>query len=298
MRKEQIKFMKEFFKKILYYFVTPLSDKNTLKLALPLRTGEKLDLKDPKSFNQKLQWYKLYYRDPLMTKCADKYSVREFIESKGYGHLLTKLYGVYNNASEINFDELPNSFVLKTTNAMGTNIIVKDKSTINKDEIKDELDQWLNRKPLQLWFGREWAYQNIDPVIICEEFIDSNGQGLVDYKFHCFNSEPKVIQVSSDRETDLKVDYFDLDWQPLEVKQKYPNKGDALPEPPKLQEMKEIAKELSSEFPYVRVDLYNINEKIIFGELTFYSSAGFTKYKPKEFNYYLGSLFELPNKKV
>lgn len=290
--------MKEFFKKILSYAFYPLNDKTALRIAFPIRTGEKLELSNPKTFNQKLQWYKLFYRDPLMIQCADKYAVREYIESKGYEDLLTELYGSYDNAEQIDFDNLPKSFVLKTTNAMGTNILVKDKSLINEKEVKKELNKWLKKKPLQIWFGREWAYEKIKPRIICEEFIDAKGNDLIDYKIHCFNSTPQVIQVSIDRETDLRVNYFDTKWNPIEAQQKYPNKEGEVKKPKKFDEMLEIASDLSKEFPYVRVDLYNIEEKIIFGELTFYSSAGFSKFKPKEFNNYMGNFFKLPVKKM
>ena len=288
--------VKEVLKNILYYFYKPLPDKLALKLAFPLRAGEKLELDNPKTFNQKLQWYKLFYRDPLMVQCADKYSVREYIKNKGYEHLLVPLYGAYENADEINFSELPNSFVLKTTNAMGTNIIVKDKSKINEDNIKKELNKWLKKTPLQIWFGREWAYEQIKPRIICEEFIDSNGEDLIDYKFHCFNGTPEVIQVSMERETNLKVNYYDTEWNSIKARQNYPNKTGIVEAPPKLKEMLKIAAEFAEDFPYVRVDFYNIKEKIIFGELTFYSSAGFSKFSPNDLNQYMGELFTLPTK--
>lgn len=290
--------VKEYFKNGLFYLFAPLPDKVALKLAFPLRTGEKLDLEDPKTFNQKLQWYKLFYRDPLMAKCADKYSVREYIKSKGYEHLLTDLYGVYDKAEDIKFDTLPNRFVLKTTNAMGTNLIVKDKTKLNKEETKKLLNNWLKKKPLQIWFGREWAYEKIKPRIICEEFIDSEGKDLIDYKFHCFNGNPEIIQVSMDRETDLKVNYYDTDWNMIDARQHYPNKdNDLVDKPSGLTEMIQIAGDLSKDFPYVRADFYNIHKKIIFGELTFYSSAGYSKYKPNDLNMHMGKLFKLPSKK-
>lgn len=290
--------MKEMLKKILYILFLPLSDKMALRIAFPMRTGEKLDLEKPKTYNQKLQWYKLFYRDPLMIQGADKYRVRDYIQKKGYGHLLNELYGVYGNAKDIDFSTLPNEFVLKTTNAMGTNILIPDKTKVSENEVKKQLNQWLKKKPLQIWFGREWAYEKIKPQIICEEYIDSRGFDLTDYKIHCFNGEPEVIQVSLDRESDLRVNYFDKSWSPIEARQTYPNKKGVINKPQEFDQMLDIARELSKDFPYVRVDLYNIQEKIIFGELTFYSSAGFSKFKPKEFNNFMGNLFKLPEKRI
>lgn len=290
--------LKEVFKNILFYFVYPISDKNVLKIVFPIETGEKFTLDNPKTFNQKLQWYKLYYRDPLMIKCADKFAVREYIKSKGYGHLLTDLYGSYDNADEINFSLLPEEFVLKTNNAMGTNIFVKNKDIIDEGKIKNQLNKWLKKVPLQVWFGREWAYKDIKPKIICEEFIDSKGMDLVDYKFHCFKGEPKIIQVSMEKDTGHKINFYDSKWNYIDAKHIYPTKGDVVDSPPKLNEMFMIAEDLSKDFPYARVDFYNIEEKIIFGELTFYTSAGFGRFEPSDLNEYMGSLFELPEKKV
>ncbi len=289
--------LKEVFKNILFYFVHPISDKNALKFIFPIETGEKLDINNPKTFNQKLQWYKLYYRDPVMIKCADKFAVREYVHSKGYSHLLTELYGSYDNADDINFSVLPDKFVLKTNNAMGTNIFVKNKNSIDEKRIKKQLNEWLKKVPLQVWFGREWAYKDIKTKIICEEFIDSKGKDLVDYKFHCFKGEPKIIQVSMDKDTGHKINFYDIGWNYIRAKHIYPTKGDIIGSPLKLNEMLKIAGDLSKGFPYARVDLYNVEEKVIFGELTFYTSAGFGKFEPNDLNEYMGSLFELPEKK-
>lgn len=290
--------LKEIFKNILYYLIAPMEDETVLKLVFPLKTGEKFQIDAPKTYNQKLQWYKLFYRDPLMTKCADKYEVRKYVEAKGYKDLLNPLYGVYDKAEDINFEELPNKFVLKTNNAMGTNIFVNDKKSIDESKIRSKLDNWLNKVPLQVWFGREWAYQDINPKIICEEFIDSQGDDLIDYKFHCFSGNPKIIQVSMEKEQGHKINFYDQYWNYIKVKHIYPTKGDSLKKPHRLKDMLCIASDLSADFPYVRVDLYNIDEKIIFGELTFYTSAGFGKFEPNDLNVQMGNWFELPPKKL
>ncbi len=290
--------IKEYIKKGLYIFGKNISDESMLKIIFPLKTGEKLDLNEPVTFNQKLQWYKLYYRDPLMVDCADKYKVHNYVKAKGYENLLTPIHGVYNSADEINFEKLPKKFVLKTTNAMGTNIFVEDKSLINKKEIKKTLNNWLEKEPLQIWFGREWAYEQITPRIICEEFIDSKGEDLIDYKFHCFNGVPEIIQVSLEKETAHRINFYDTEWNFIHSKHIYPTKGDVLAPPPKLNEMLQIAKNLSSDFPHVRVDFYNLGDKVIFGELTFYTSAGFGKFEPNDLNIHMGNLFKLPMKSL
>ncbi|EPD52350.1 hypothetical protein HMPREF1210_01703 [Paenisporosarcina sp. HGH0030] len=279
-----------------YVLAFPIGDETLLRIVFPLKTGEKFSLKKPTSYNQKLQWYKLNYRDQLMVNCADKFLVHDYIKTKGYKDILTPLYGVYDDSNDINFKELPEKFVLKTNNAMGTNIFVKDKNIIDEEKIKAQLNKWLRMVPLQVWFGREWAYKEIKPRIICEEYIDSYGEDLIDYKFHCFNGIPEIIQVSMEKEANHRINFYDSSWNYIKTKHIYPTKGDLLKKPEMLDDMIKIAKDLSKDFPHVRVDFYNIGARIIFGELTFYTSAGFGKFEPNDLNLQMGELFELPEK--
>ena len=272
-----------------------IPDKIMIKLQYRIATGRKLNLKNPRRFTEKLQWYKLYYRDPLMTQCSDKFGVRDYVASKGYKDILVPIYGVYEKAEDIDFDKLPNKFVLKTTNASKTNILCEDKTQLDRKQTIDLLNKWLTKRSAKL--GREWSYYDIKPRIICEKFLERDeNNDLIDYKFFCFNGKPYYLYVIVDRFTNegLKLGIYDMkftktnsyrsDIQPLKRKIKKPKNFDR---------MIEIACDLSKDFPHARVDLYNVNGKIYFGELTFYSGAGYTGFIPDEFDFILGDLFKL-----
>ena len=274
-------------------------DKIMIKLQYKIKTNRNLNLREPKRLTEKLQWYKLYYRDPLMQQCVDKYEVRKYLVDKGYESILTSLYGVYKNAEEIDFDSLPNQFVLKVTNGSHTNIICKDKTKLNISETITTLNKWVKNKSAKL--GREWAYYNVKPLIICEEYLkdDSNPNGGInDYKFICFNGEAKYVWIDVDRYTEHKRNFYDLDWNYIDVISDVPNCGDIIPKPEGLDEMTQIANNLAAEFPHVRVDLYWINNKVYFGELTYYLLSGYVNFKPDKFDFILGEKFNLPKIKV
>ena len=185
-------------------FTKIIPDKIMIKIQYKIATGRNLNLKRPQRFTEKLQWYKLYYRDNLMTKCADKYAVREYIEKKGYKDILIPILGVYDNANEINFDKLPNKFVMKTTNGSHTNLFCENKSKLNKEHAKDKLNKWLNRDTISP--GREWAYHGIKPKIICEEYLEKdNNNDLIDYKFFCFNGKVYCLYVIIERFLKVKL---------------------------------------------------------------------------------------------
>lgn len=272
-----------------------IPDKLMIRIQYRIKTGRKLNLKNPKRFTEKLQGYKLYYRDPLMTKCSDKYLVRNYVKEKGLSHILNELYGVYDKIDEIDFDNLPEKFVIKTTNGSGTNIICKDKNKLNKEEVIKSLSEWIKRD-LYI-YGREWSYKNIKPKIIIEELLEEKNNeftGINDYKFLCFNGQPKYIILDVDRYNGHKRNIYDLEWNELSVLTDKPNINKRNQKPKNLNEMIQIAQTLSKDFPFVRVDLYNINGKIYFGELTFYPWTGYVKFKPDEFDYILGKEFKLP----
>lgn len=263
-----------------------------IKLQYRIATGRKLNLKDSKRFTEKLQCYKLYHRDPLMTQCADKYSVREYIISKGYGNILVPLYGFYDRPEDIDFKKLPSKFILKTTNGSHTNILCKDKSKLDIECTRNTLNNWLN-----LWagkVGREWAYYDIKPRIICEKLLKDENNDLIDYKFICFDGEPFCLYVIAERylEDGAKLGIYNnrFDKMPY-VKSDFRGLTTDPVKPQNFEVMLEIARDLSRDFPHVRVDLYNIHGEIYFGELTFYDSSGYQGYLPDEFDFILGEKF-------
>lgn len=276
-------------------FTKIIPDKIMIKIQYKIATGRNLNLKRPQRFTEKLQWYKLYYRDNLMTKCADKYAVREYIEKKGYKDILIPILGVYDNANEINFDKLPNKFVMKTTNGSHTNLFCENKSKLNKEHAKDKLNKWLNRDTISP--GREWAYHGIKPKIICEEYLEKdNNNDLIDYKFFCFNGKVYCLYVIIERflKSGIKLGIYDRDFKKLNCRRE-----DISPiekeiyKPKNYEKMLRIAEDLAKDFPHVRVDLYNIDGKILFGELTFYDGSGYKGFIPDKFDYELGKQFKI-----
>lgn len=275
-------------------------DELMLKIQYRIKIGRKLNLKTPQRYTEKVQWYKLYYRDSLMKKCVDKYEVREYIESVGLGNILNECYGVYENVDDIDFDNLPNQFVLKDTLAGGSTsvIICEDKSSANLDEYKNKMRKWLE-SDTKCNYGREWVYDNQKHRIICDKYIDSSStNGLIDYKFFCFNGKVSHLIVISDRFTSEKLDLYDCEWNRMSVFQSdCPNQSrNNLPKPKNFESMISMAQKLSKGFPHVRVDFYNIDGNIIFGELTFFSGSGYYIFTPDSFDFELGQQFVLPER--
>jgi hypothetical protein len=269
-----------------------ISDKRIMEMSYYSLFGKRLNLKNPNTFNEKLQWLKINNRNHLITTCADKYSVREYIEQKKLSHILNELYGVYENISEIDISKMPNSFVLKATHGSGWNIICKDKNQINWENEFEKINDWLNTN--YYYLGREWAYKNIKPRLIFERYlIDENGEPPKDYKFFCFNGQPKVVQVDLERFKEHKRNMYNMNWELLEFEYSYKSSKEIIEKPYNFNSMIEIAKVLSEDFPFVRVDLYNIDGEIYFGELTFYPENGQGKFAPEEYDYVIGSELDL-----
>jgi hypothetical protein len=283
---------------IILKFLDFIPDRFMIYIQYYISTGRVLNLKNPRRFTEKLQWYKLYYRNKLMTKCADKYMVREYVISKGLKDILIRLYGVYDKADQINFKDLPNSFILKTTNGSHTNISCIDKPNLNIKNVKNNLNKWIEEWAGKV--GREWAYYDINPKIICEKLLVSNDTyGLDDYKFFCFDGEPYCLYVLVDRESEsgLRLGIYDLKFNKLKYKRSDIEPiEDHIEKPKNFEKMVEISRILSKDFPHVRVDLYNIDGKIYFGELTFYDGSGYKGFEKDEFDYLLGNKFKLPSK--
>ncbi len=268
-----------------------LTDYEYIIKEYPLRTGEKINLKDPKRYSEKLQWLKLFYRNENMPICSDKYRVREYIEGKGYGHLLNNLIAVYDNGKDINPEELPDRFAMKANHGSSWNLICTDKSKVNWFWWKRIFNCWLKRNLYT--FGREWNYKHIEPKIIVEDFLDHSP--LVDYKFMCFNGVPKYMQINHDIDGKHYVDFLNIDWEKQGFTYKNYKMSDVLvPKPEQFEEMKEIATALAQEFPYVRVDFFNFEGRIIFGELTFFPGGGLQYPVPVDYDYILGQELTLP----
>ena len=244
--------------------------------------GEYPNLSEPHDFNEKILYLKLndYYKNKKVTQCADKYAVRGYIKEKGTDVLLPELYGVYSSASEIDWGVLPDRFVAKCTHGSGYNILCYDKTKLDKTKAADKLKKWLKD---DYWkYMAELQYKYIKPRIIIEEFL---GNAIYTYKFYCFNGAPKIMYVSymgENGEKDHYVDYYDMNWNRLNIKlEGHENSPFNVKEPLEFEEMKSIARDLSKDFKFVRVDLYDVNGKIYLSELTFIPTAGFMRIEPE-----------------
>ncbi len=282
------------FIKLLYFLSPMFSDRLYLKLLFPLKVGYKLNLKKPKTYNQKLQWLKLNFREKYLTKLVDKYAVKEHVKKEiGEEHVI-KNYGVWDEFDQIDFNKLPNQFVLKTTHDQGGVVLCKDKSTFNLEGAKKKINRHLNNNIFNR--TREWPYKNVEPRIIAEEFIvDESETELRDYKFFCFHGEPKALFIATERqkETEVKFDYFDIEFNHLDIVQVHPKSGKTFSKPKNYDLMVEIARKLSKGLPHVRIDLYNVNGRILFGEYTFFHHEGMKPFHPKEWDYKFGSWIDL-----
>lgn len=268
-------------------------DKAFVKLEYRIKLGKKLDLELPQRYNEKIQWLKLYDHNPKYTKLVDKYEVREYVRNLIGEEYLIPAYGVYDTFDDIDFDQLPNEFVLKPTHTSGDVFLCKDKSKIDMTRLRKEVNSWMGKN--YFYYHREWPYKNIKPRIVCEKFMSEDADSRIkDYKFFCFNGKSEMMFVASDRGTDTKFDFYDMDFTHLNVKQHYPKSPSAMVKPANYEEMITLTQTLAKDFPHVRIDLYSINGKIYFGEFTFYHFSGFEEFEPDSFDYDLGSKIQLP----
>ena len=261
--------------------------------------GYELNLENPKSFNEKIQWLKLYYHNPLMTKCADKYLAREYIKEKIGEEYLIPLICVWDKVEDIDFNSLPKQFVLKVNWGSGQNIIVKDKSKLNIDETKNKLNGWLKPFSNHYYYSYEWQYKDIEPKIICEKYIEQMDGDLFDYKLTCFNGRVIYIElhINSSMQNHKRC-FYSLDWIKQDfTQQAFDTYEQEIPKPIILDELIKSANILSSEFPNVRVDFYILNNRIYFGELTFSDGNGLNLFIPQSYDYKFGELLELPKEK-
>lgn len=270
--------------------IKKISDENFIFDVYKRSTGHELNLSNPQRYTEKLQWLKLFYRNKDIELTTDKYTVREYLEQKGYGYILNDLIGVYDSVDEIDFLSLPEKFVLKLSHGSGWNIVCKDKSTLNWKMYKHIIQSWMKQN-LAI-YGREWNYNNLTPKIVIEKYIDNGDDQLTDYKFFCFNGKPLFVQIDRDRFKDHKQTYYDMDWQQLDIKTSHEVSDEICP--PKFEEMKKLAEDLSKDFPHVRIDFYNIGEQIYFGEFTYFDGSGFYKFEPDEIDFLWGEKLILP----
>ncbi|MBE6139443.1 MAG: glycosyl transferase [Firmicutes bacterium] len=283
-------------KKVLIFLsskgIIKYNDEKYLKFVYKERMGEELNLDDPIKFTEKLQWLKLYNRNADYTKLVDKYEVQDYIKKTIGEKYLIPNYGVYDSFDEIDFGKLPNKFVLKTTHDSGTVLICKDKKNFDYKYAKKYLTKRLKRKYYFLW--REWPYKNVKPRIIVEAFMeDKYTKELNDYKFYCFDGKAKMMFIVVDRGNNTKLNFYDMEFNRLDLQQVYPNFTKKIKKPKQFDEMVDLAEKLSKNIPHVRVDFYIINDQIYFGEMTFFDAAGLDKFTPDKYDEILGSYIDL-----
>ena len=274
-----------------------IPDKWMVRLQYRIKLNRRLNLDEPKRFTEKIQWYKLYYRNPVMKECINKYTVREFVKEKGLDTILIPLYAHYKWVEDIEWDKLPDSFIIKTQHGGGglDVIIVPQKKESSKEKIVAELHYSKGKTP-QKSGGREWAYGRLDTGIVVEKLLvnhDNPEAGINDYKFFCYNGHAKFIIVDVDRYIEHKRNFYDRDWNDLHITSDCDAIDREIERPENLEEMLNVAEKLSEDFPYVRVDLYSVDGKVYFGELTFYPWSGYVQYTPDEADYWFGKDFEL-----
>lgn len=278
-----------------------MDDEQYLKFLYRIVYGERLDLKNPILYNEKLQWLKLYDRNPVYTEMVDKYKAKDFVRKKAGEEYVVPLLGVWDSGEEICFDQLPDRFVLKTTHDSGSIVICDDKNKFNKEKAIKTLNKSLKRNYYQ--FFREWPYKNVHPRIIAEPMLVDDAENessgcLTDYKVFCFNGEPKLMYIGKDDSKTPTTDFFDMNFTHLDIRMKDPNAVQTPDKPKYFDEMVEVSKKLASGIPHVRVDFYCANHQLFVGEMTFYHNGGFGNITPDCWKKILGDWIKLPKKKT
>lgn len=269
-----------------------------LRLKYRLYTGKRLNLKNPISFNEKLQWLKIYnskHVNPDYTNLADKLKAKEVVKQSIGEKYIIRTIGTWNRFEEIDFKKLPASFVLKTNHDSGGVVVVPDKEKMNIKAAKKRIEK--SRRINFYWYGREPQYKNIKPKVFAEEYItDESGYELKDYKFFCFDGSPKLIQVDFGRFSNHRRNIYDTSWNFINTSIKFPNDPNhQIEKPCNLNEMLDLSRKLSKGIPFVRVDLYSVKDRVFFGELTFFHGSGFERFTPEEFDINLGKMLQLPD---
>lgn len=269
-----------------------IPDEPYLKMVFRIKTGKKLNLKNPKTFCDKLNWLKLHDVHPEYTRLADKIAVREYLKEVLGEDICIPMLGTWEHYDDIDFDALPDQFVLKCNHDSGSVKIITDKSKIDHTELRKFFEGRLKVNSYVL--AREYPYRDITPRIYAEMFMVPKGESdISDYKFLCFNGKPQVMFTITNRQKDCRQDFFDMDFNHLPIMGVYPNSSGNVSEPKKFEEMKALAGKLSQGMTFVRIDLYEINGNIYFGEFTHFDAGGFWPKKPEEWEYKLGDLIDI-----
>ncbi len=271
-----------------------LPDSIYLKIKYYYHFKKLPNLQKPQTFNEKLQWLKLYDRNPLYTTMVDKVKVKEYVGTRVGEEYIIPTLGVWERAEEITFDSLPVQFVIKCNHDSHGVIVCKDKSKLDVEVVKSRLEKRLSVSGYS--YGREWPYKNVERRILAEQLISDESGELLDYKIHCFNGEPKFVLVCQDRfsETGLKEDFYDLSWNVMDVERPNVKHGTSIEKPARLDEMIDLARTLSKGIPFLRTDFYYTQGKILFGELTFFPASGFQRFVPDKYDEIFGSWIQLP----
>lgn len=273
-----------------------LTDKQKINIKYRVEFKKKLNLHSPCTFNEKLQWLKLYDRNPEYTKMVDKYEAKRYVADIIGQEFIIPTLGVYDKFDEIDFDKLPEQFVIKCTHDSGGIIICKDKSKLDIKKAKNKINRSL--KTNYYYAGREWPYKNVKPRIIIEKYMTNNdGTEIKDYKFFTFNGEPKLMYVSEGSHTEYQqIAFFDMNYNQQNIKRRDYNNFKILPEKPiNFNLMISLSKKLAKNIPHLRVDFYEIDKKVYFGELTFYTGSGFIPFEDEEWNRRIGEWIKLPS---
>ncbi|MBR2240742.1 MAG: glycosyltransferase [Clostridia bacterium] len=273
--------MKEIIRKIYYAIIKRMPAKWVINIENFKTYKRFLNESNPEYFGEKIQWLKLYGNLEKYSDYVDKYVVRDYIKQTIGEEYLIPLIGVYSNSSEIDYSKLPEKFVLKINNGSGFNIIVKDKDKLNIKKTNKKLDKWMSNKYYKI--KKENQYKNVKNKIICEEFINDKQGQLLDYKFFCFDGKPEFVKIDFDRFTDHKVNFYDMKWNKIDLREfGYDNYNGNVEKPANFEEMIYIVEKLAAQFNFIRVDLYNVDGKIYFGELTFTPASGRHAFLPLE----------------
>lgn len=272
-----------------------MSDEQCLKFWYKYNFGKKLDLENPKTFNEKLQWLKMYDRKPIYTTMVDKYEAKQYVADKIGEEYIIPTLGVWDSFDDIDFDKLPDQFVLKCTHDSGGLVICRDKSEFDKNAAKRKINRSLKRN--FYWVGREWPYKDVKPRIIAEKYMSEGNGELQDYKIHNFGGVPKIILVCSQRFSaiGLHEDFYNTEWEKLDLKRPmHLTSMEAKEQPAELEKMLALSSFLTKDLPFARTDFYSINGKLYFGEITFFPASGFEKFVPDKMDFEMGNWIKVP----
>ena len=280
---------------ILNYVHRVIPDKIYLHIKYRYHMGKKLNLKQPESFNEKLQWLKLYDRNPQYPLLVDKYAVRNYVKERIGEEHLVPLIGVYEKYEDINFELLPEQFVMKPNHTSGDIYFCKDIRSIDHIRLKKYINKWIKKN--QFWYGREWPYKYIKPLILCEKYlINTSGEELKDYKFLCFKGEVLCSFVCLNRFSPggLNVDFYDIDWNLMPFERHYARSNTTIPKPYTYSKMIHYSEILSTGLPFARIDFYESDRRLFFSEITLYPGSGFEEFSPESYDYLLGNWLKIP----